>query len=179
MSNALGAETFALSHSDSKLADAEKLGVKPENFIITKDEKACIAKWARTFDIIICTAFHDNLPVESLFFKLLAPEGALVLCGLPETALPTMYGQALVGTFATSSPCHVCPIELTFSPLIGKGITLAGSLIGGTKEIKEMLDLAAEKDIKAWTEVRPMSEASQTVKDMHAGKARYRYVLKN
>lgn len=28
MSNALGAETYALSHSDSKLADAEKLGVK-------------------------------------------------------------------------------------------------------------------------------------------------------
>jgi len=27
--------------------------------------------------------------------------------------------------------------------LVGKGITLAGSLIGGTKEIKEMLDLAA------------------------------------
>ena len=41
------------------------------------------------------------------------------------------------------------------------------------------MELAAEKGVKAWTEVRPMSEASQTVKDMDAGKARYRYVLKN
>jgi hypothetical protein len=37
----------------------------------------------------------------------------------------------------------------------------------------------SEKGIKSWSEVRPMSDASQAIKDMHAGKARYRYVLKN
>lgn len=63
--------------------------------------------------------------------------------------------------------------------LVGKGVALAGSLIAGTAEIKDMLALAAEKGVKAWSEVRPMSEASQTVKDMDEGKARYRYVLKN
>jgi alcohol dehydrogenase (NADP+) len=42
-----------------------------------------------------------------------------------------------------------------------------------------MLDLAVAKGIKAWVQVRPMSEASQAVKDMHASKAKYRYVLKN
>lgn len=36
--SAMGAETFALSHSANKAGDAEKLGVKPENFIVTKDE---------------------------------------------------------------------------------------------------------------------------------------------
>lgn len=37
----------------------------------------------------------------------------------------------------------------------------------------------SEKGIKSWSEVRPMADAAQAVKDMHAGKARYRYVLKN
>ncbi|KAM0751629.1 GroES-like protein [Meredithblackwellia eburnea MCA 4105] len=152
---AMGAETFALSHSASKLSDAEKLGVKPENFIITKDEAAVAEKYVRSLDIIICTSSH-LLPIESLYFKLLRPEGALVLCGLPEEKLPAFFGQAIVG----------------------KNLILAGSLIGSTADLKEMLALAAEKDIRPWITVRPLSEASQVVKDTEAGLARYRYVLK-
>lgn len=66
--SAMGAETFALSHSDSKLADAERLGVKPENFIITRDDAATAVKYARSLDIIICTSSH-LLPIETLYFK--------------------------------------------------------------------------------------------------------------
>ena len=55
----------------------------------------------------------------------------------------------------------------------------SGSIIGGTDEIKEMLKLASEKNIKAWVEVRPMADAAAAVRDMEDGKARYRYVLKN
>lgn len=153
-SNALGAETYALSHSDSKLADAAKLGVKPENFIIAKDIEATGDKWNRSLDLIICTSSH-LLPIEELYFKMLRPEGTLVLCGLPEDKLPSFYAQRLVG----------------------KSISLAGSLIGGTGEIEEMLALAAAKNIRPWIEVRPLSEASQAVKDLEDGKARYRYVL--
>ncbi|KAL8291860.1 hypothetical protein RQP46_002118 [Phenoliferia psychrophenolica] len=153
---AMGAETYALSHSDSKLADAERLGVKPENFIITKDDKETARKYNRTLDIIICTSSH-LLPIETLYFKMLRPEGTLVLLGLPEEKLPSFYGQALVG----------------------KNLSLAGSLIGGTDEIKEMLALAAAKNIRPWITVRPMSEASQAVKDTENGHARYRYVLEN
>lgn len=100
-----------------------------------------------------------------------------MLCGLPEDKLPSFYAQRLVG----------------------KSISLAGSLIGGTGEIeyvylhdyarqgqlltsyfpfgREMLALAAAKNIRPWIEVRPLSEASQAVKDLEDGKARYRYVL--
>ena len=42
----MGAETFALSHSDSKLKDAEKLGVKAENFIITKDDAVSVSTYS-------------------------------------------------------------------------------------------------------------------------------------
>ncbi|KAI5475822.1 hypothetical protein MNV49_000833, partial [Pseudohyphozyma bogoriensis] len=152
---AMGAETFALSHSANKQADAEKLGVPAENFIITKDIAATAEKWARSLDIILCTSFQSDLPIESLFFKVLKPQGALVLVGLPEEKLPAMYGQQLVG----------------------KGLTLAGSLVGGTDDLREMLAVASEKDVRPWITVRPLEEASQVVKDMDAGKARYRYVL--
>lgn len=42
-----------------------------------------------------------------------------------------------------------------------------------------MLQLAVDKDVKPWVEMRPMSEANQVVQDMDAGNARYRYVLVN
>lgn len=59
------------------------------------------------------------------------------------------------------------------------GIKVGGSGIGSPAEIEEMLQLAADKKIKAWVEKRPMKEANQTVVDMADGKARYRYVLVN
>ncbi|GAA5824375.1 hypothetical protein JCM5353_005014 [Sporobolomyces roseus] len=157
ISNALGAETFALSHSDKKVPDAEKLGVDADHFVVYKDIAATAKKWARKFDLIVCTANNNDLPIEALFFKLLRPEGTLVLCGLPEEKLPAMYGHALVG----------------------KGVSLAGSLIGGTKELDELFKLAVDHKIRPWIETRPMSEATQTLQDMHAGHARYRYVLTN
>lgn len=42
-----------------------------------------------------------------------------------------------------------------------------------------MLALAATQDIHPWIIKRSMKEANQAVLDMHAGKARYRYVLVN
>lgn len=102
---------------------------------------------------------------------MLRPEGTLVLLGLPEEKLPSFFGQALVG----------------------KNLSLAGSLIGGTDEIKcvffctcfhppftdlflaplrEMLALAAAKNIRPWITVRPIAEASQAVKDTENGHAR-------
>ncbi len=63
--------------------------------------------------------------------------------------------------------------------IIGRSISLAGSLIAGTKEIKEMLDLAVEKGVKPWIETRPMATAADACKDFEAGKPRYRYVLEN
>lgn len=88
-----------------------------------------------------------------MYFKLLRPLGTLVLCGLPEDKLPAFFAQELVG----------------------KNLSLAGSLIGSTDELREMLALAAEKNIRPWIKVRPLSEASQAVKDTENGLARCEY----
>ncbi|GAA5831298.1 hypothetical protein JCM11251_007826 [Rhodosporidiobolus azoricus] len=158
VAKAMGAEVFALSHSARKIDDAEKLGCPRENFIVAKDVEETKKNWSRKFDIILLTSSAEDIPLESLYFPLLRPMGTMVLCALPENKLAAMYGQALVG----------------------KSLSLAGSLIGGTTEIKELFELARDHNIRAVTEVRPMSEVSQALQDLHSGSMKtYRYVMQN
>ncbi|BGP29298.1 hypothetical protein JCM10296v2_001036 [Rhodotorula toruloides] len=157
IAKAMGAEVYALSHSASKMDDAEKLGCPRENFIVAKDQAEVRKKYNKHFDILILTSSANDIPLEGLYLPLLRNMGTFIICALPEEKLPAMYGQMLVG----------------------KSLNLAGSLIGGSTEISELFDLALKHDIKAWVETRPMSEATQAAQDMHAGKSRYRYVLKN
>jgi len=42
-----------------------------------------------------------------------------------------------------------------------------------------MLQFAGDKGVKPWIQKYPMDKVNQAVVDMHAGKARYRYVLVN
>lgn len=51
--------------------------------------------------------------------------------------------------------------------------------MGSPAEIREMLQLAADKGVRLWVEERPMKEANKAIVDMEEGKARYRYVLVN
>lgn len=52
-------------------------------------------------------------------------------------------------------------------------------MIGSPKEIREMLQLAADRNIRPMIEERSMKDANQTLIDMDNGRARYRYVLVN
>jgi alcohol dehydrogenase (NADP+) len=63
--------------------------------------------------------------------------------------------------------------------MLGTGIKIGGSGIGSPAEIEEMLQLAADKKIRAWVEERPLQEANQAIIDLVDGKPRYRYVLVN
>jgi D-arabinose 1-dehydrogenase-like Zn-dependent alcohol dehydrogenase len=63
--------------------------------------------------------------------------------------------------------------------LIKSAIDIGGSIIGSPSEINDMLQLAVDKQIKPWVELRPMEDANQAVLDLEAGKPRYRYVLVN
>lgn len=42
-----------------------------------------------------------------------------------------------------------------------------------------MLQLVADKNVKPWVEMRPMSDANQAIVDFEDGKPRFRYVLVN
>lgn len=95
------------------------------------------------------------MPLQS-YFDLLALNGTLVQVGIPEE-----------------------PIPLSAWALVPRRRRLVGSLIGSPKEIEELFQLAAEKKIEPWVEMRPMVEANQAIIDMEAGKPRFRYVLIN
>lgn len=113
-------------------------------------------KNSRTLDLIICTVNSHSLPLSD-YMRLLRTRGTFIQVGAPEDKLPALSAGAL----------------------IGKAVKIGGSMIGSPSEIEEMMQLAVDKNIKAWVQTRPMREANQAVLDMEAGKARFRYCLVN
>ncbi|BGP20799.1 hypothetical protein JCM10213_008937 [Rhodosporidiobolus nylandii] len=152
---ALGANVTAISHSDSKKADAEKMGAT--RFIATHSGKEEDFKpYARSLDLIIATSNDENMPLDG-YLSLLRPGGKFILVGAPEKPLP-----------------QITPFQLIVS-----NVSLGGSLIGSPATIKQMLKVAATQDVQSWIIKRPIEDANQAVVDMHNSKARYRYVLVN
>lgn len=64
-------------------------------------------------------------------------------------------------------------------PLMFGQTSVCGSVIGGRSAIREMLEFAAQHDIKATTEVMPMSEVNEGIAKLKNKNVRYRVVLKN
>ena len=143
----------AFSRSKAKQEDALKLGAN--EYVATADQGDWATKNASSLDLIICTVSGPQMPFQE-YLGLLRPKGTFCQVGIPEEPLPPLETMALV--------------------LNGTKIAFSDSANPGN--IGEMLKLAAEKKIKAWTEVRPMAEINETIADMEKGKARYRYVLK-
>ncbi|CAK4033794.1 zinc-binding alcohol dehydrogenase [Lecanosticta acicola] len=151
---ALGADkVVAISRSRSKEADARKLGA--DDFIATGEE-GWDTKNAGTLDLIISSVSSPKMPLAG-YLQLLAFKGRYVQLGIPENPLPAFMAAALVM----------------------KKATMTGSLIGSPAEIEEMLQLAADKQVKAWIQEVPMKEANQALLDFEAGKPRYRFCLVN
>ncbi|KAL8286163.1 hypothetical protein RQP46_004651 [Phenoliferia psychrophenolica] len=152
---ALGANVTAISHSESKKADALKMGAT--RFIATHSGGDDDFKpYKRSLDLIVCTTNDVNMPLLG-YLSLLKPGGNLILVGAPEEPLP-------------SFPAF---------PLIMNNVHIGGSAIGAPSVIKEMLELAAKENVQPWIVKRPLDDVNQAVRDMEASKARYRYVLVN
>lgn len=152
---ALGCESVvAISRSSAKKADAAKLGAT--HFIATSEDPKWNKNNSRTLDLIVSTVSNADMPLEG-YFSLLRTGGTFIQVGAPDDKFP----------------------GFSAFPMIMKGIKMGGSSIGSPAEIREMLDFAVEKKIKSWIEVRDLKEANQAVIDMEAGKARFRYVLRN
>lgn len=113
IAKAMGATVVLFTTSESKRADAMRLGAS--EVVISKDEAQMAAQY-NTLDFILNTvaAPHNLDP----FLNALKRDGAMVLVGVPEQSHP--------------SPA-------VFN-LVMKRRTLAGSLIGGIRQTQEMLD---------------------------------------
>ncbi|GAA5877088.1 hypothetical protein JCM1840_005306 [Sporobolomyces johnsonii] len=151
---ALGANVTAISHSESKKADAEKMGAS--RFIATHGKDTNFDQYKKSLDLIICTSNDEKMPLD-LYLSFLRVGGHLVLVGAPEKPLP----------------------QISAFPLILSNIHICGSAIGSPKIIREMLEVAAKENVKPWIIKRPFEEVNEALSDMHNSKARYRYVLVN
>ena len=145
---AMGAEVTVLSRSESKRADAEKLGAHA--YLNTGDRAAMKAKTGY-FDMVLNTipVRHDITP----YLHLLRIDGVQVLVGVIDM-LPEMHSGLLLGRKV-----------------------LTGSGIGGLAETQEMLDFCADKGILPDIEVIGMDAINHAYERMEASDVKYRFVI--
>ncbi|KAH8888389.1 GroES-like protein [Thozetella sp. PMI_491] len=153
-SKALGAETWAVSRSFRKKADAIALGA--DGFLETQ-----VAGWNKahemTFDMILCTASSDEGFDLAPYLSLLKVHGKFVAVGLPEGAGWQVRPQSL----------------------LANGCLIGSSHLGSRKETLDMLELAAARDIKSWVETIPVGEegCGKALERVHRNDVRYRFTL--
>lgn len=149
IARALGTEVTVLSTSESKRADALRLGA--HKFVVTSQPMALV-RLQRHFDFIIDTvsAPHDY----NALVNLLKTDGTLILVGAPEK-----------------------PTLLEPFPLILHRRRIAGSVIGGIRETQEMLDFCAEHQIESDVEVIPIQQVNEAYERVLKGDVRFRFVI--
>jgi len=147
---AMGAEVTLISRSPGKEEDARHLGAK--HVLISSDDSA-MAQAAGTFDIIIDTVpyNHDLNP----YIATLAADGALVLVG------------------------YLGPLDpaLNTAPLVYRGKTLAGSLIGGLEETQRMLDFCGKHGITSEIELIDIQDINEAYERLLKADVKYRFVI--
>ena len=149
--HAFGAHVVQFTTSESKIADAKKLGA--DEVVLSKDPLA-MKQHAGSFDFILdcVSAPHD---MDALLSQLRL-DGTLCLVGVPD------------------QPLAVQPFSL-----IGGRRSLAGSAIGGMKETQEMLDFCAEKGIVSEIELTSYDKIGEAYDRVVKGDVKYRFVLDN
>jgi len=147
--HSFGAHVVQFTTSESKIADAKRLGA--DEVVISKDANA-MAKHAASFDFILDTvsAPHDL----NAYLRLLKLDATLALVGLSERPLP------------------VEPFALT-----GYRVALAGSNIGGMKETQEMLDYCADHGIVSDIELTSIDRLGEAYERVLKSDVKYRFVI--
>lgn len=146
---ALGAYTVVFTTSESKKADALRLGAN--QVVHSKNEKE-MSDHLNSFDFILDTvsAAHD---VNS-YLALLKRDKSMCLVGVP------------------SQPMEISAINLILSRK-----SLAGSLIGGLKETQEMLDFCARHEIVSDIEIIPIQKINEAYERVIRSDVKYRFVI--
>lgn len=149
IAKAMGAHVIAFTTSESKFAEAKRLGA--DETVLSKDPEQ-MQKYAGKLHFILdaVSAKHD----VNAYLGLLRVDGKLVLVGVPPEPLP-------VAAFS----------------LIGGGRSLAGSLIGGIAETQEMLDFCAKHNITADIEMIDIQTINEAYDRLVAGDVKYRFVI--
>ena len=147
LADAMGAQVYAITSSESKFQDAIDLGAK--GVLITSDAQA-IESEIGTYDLLINTipADHDF----SQYLGLLKRDKTMVIVGASHIKMFSM------------------------NLLFGRK-KVAGSLIGGIKETQEMLDFCAKNNIFSDIEVVHIKDINKVFDRVVSNQVRYRAVI--
>jgi len=151
---ALGAETWVISRTHSKEADAMKMGA--DGFIATADKD-----WNEphifTFDLIINTASGSDGFDLAKYLTLLDVHAKWISVGLPEGE-----GQ-----------------EIKAETFISNGCLFGASHLGSRKETLAMLQLAADKGVDSWVEEIDIGfdGLKTALTRLHNNDVKYRFTL--
>jgi alcohol/geraniol dehydrogenase (NADP+) len=149
--NKWGCEVHAFTTSDSKEAEARKLGA---HFVHNTKRDGVLKKLAGSLDLIISTI---NVPSDiPALLETLAPKGRLHIVG------------------AILEPMQVP----AFGLIIGSK-SVSGSPTGSPTAISSMLEFSARHSVAPIIETFPMLEVNDALEHLRSGKARYRIVLVN
>ena len=150
LAHALGAHVVLFTTSESKRADALRLGA--DEVVMSSDVDAMAAQ-SNSLDFIINTvAAPHNLDA---FLVLLKRDGVMTLVG---------------------APAEPHPSPAVFNLIMGRR-SLAGSLIGGVAETQEMLDFCAEHGIVSDIEIIPIQQIDAAYERMLKSDVKYRFVI--
>jgi len=149
LAKAMGAHVVVFTSSDSKTADAKRLGA--DEVVLSKDKEQ-MKRHARSLHFVLDTvsASHDI----NEYLRLLKVDGTLALVGAPEN-----------------------PISVAAFSLIPERINFAGSTIGGIAETQEMLDFCAKHNITADIELINIQQINEAYERLLKSDVKYRFVI--
>lgn len=147
--HSFGAHVVQFTTSESKVADAKRLGA--DEVVISKNEDA-MKKEANSFDFILDTvsAPHDL----NNYLPLLKRDAAYCQVGLPDR-----------------------PPVISMGNLLFKRRALSGSIIGGMEETQQMLDYCAEHNIVSDIEIIPIQKVNEAFERVLKSDVKYRFVI--
>ncbi|GMM36402.1 NADP-dependent alcohol dehydrogenase [Saccharomycopsis crataegensis] len=154
IAKALGAHVTVISRSDSKKEDSFKMGA--DQYIAT-NEKGWAAKHAGEFNLILnCGSSLSGIDMQSMLAVLTSADGRFASISAPPIT-------------------EMC----SFSPFSLMGKSISQHALGNAKEMRDLLQLCADKDIKPWIEEIPISEQGthEALTRADNGDVRYRFVL--
>ncbi|MGA2650367.1 MAG: NAD(P)-dependent alcohol dehydrogenase [Terracidiphilus sp.] len=147
--HSLGAHVVQFTTNLRKKEDALKLGADE---VVLSTDPAAMKAHTKSLDFILDTVSAPH-PLEP-YLDLLKQDSTLTMVGLPEV------------------PPSISPFAL-----IGKRISVAGSMIGGMPETQEMLDYCGRHNIVSEVEVIPMKKINEAFERLLKQDVKYRFVI--
>lgn len=147
---AFGVTTTVISTSPNKKEEAMSV-LGADHFIVSKDPEQMKAAAGTLDGIIDAVAFKHDL---TALMNLMKVDGTLCMVGLPEEQL-----------------------DLPLGNLIMRRQRVVGSLVGPIGQTQDMLDFAAEKGVKCFTEHIKADQINQAYERVIKSDVRYRFVI--